>query len=158
MDAYVRDGTYAATNYGTVNSLVVKNSSSGYTRTSYLQFDVSAFSSPVSEAKIRLVPTYVGAASNVNAIAVATGNWTETDIVWNNKPSTGTVIGDWTGMAVGVPVEINVTAQVNAAITAGDSLSLTVYNPSSTGNNGDVVYGSKEQMLASACPVLAIIQ
>ncbi|WP_342555864.1 polysaccharide lyase family 8 super-sandwich domain-containing protein [Paenibacillus sp. FSL R7-0652] len=157
-DAYVRDGTYAATNYGTVNSLVVKNSSSGYTRTSYLQFDVSAFSSPVSEAKIRLVPTYVGAASNVNAIAVATGNWTETDIVWNNKPSTGTVIGDWTGMAVGVPVEINVTAQVNAAITAGDSLSLTVYNPSSTGNNGDVVYGSKEQMLASACPVLAIIQ
>lgn len=72
-DAYVRDGTYASTNYGTVNSLVIKNSSSGYTRTSYLQFDISAFSSPVAEAKLRLVPTYVGAASNVNAIAVATG-------------------------------------------------------------------------------------
>ncbi|MNC53116.1 hypothetical protein D3C75_1025030 [compost metagenome] len=104
------------------------------------------------------MPTYVGAASNVNAVAVATGDWTETGIVWNNKPAAGTVIGDWTGMAVGVPVVIDVTAQVNAAITAGGSLSLTVYAPSNTGSNGDVIYGSKEQTSASASPVLDISQ
>ncbi|WP_341347167.1 polysaccharide lyase family 8 super-sandwich domain-containing protein [Paenibacillus sp. FSL H3-0469] len=157
-DAYVRDGTYASTNYGTVNSLVIKNSSSGYTRTSYLQFDISAFSSPVAEAKLRLVPTYVGAASNVNAIAVATGGWTETGIVWNNKSAAGSVIDEWAGMAVGVPVEIDVTAQVNEAIPSGGSLSFMVYAPSNTGSNGDVIYGSKEQTLDSASPVLAIRQ
>lgn len=157
-DAYVRDGTYASTNYGTATSLVIKNSTSGYNRTSYLRFDLSSFSSPVSEAKIRLVPTYVGAVSNVNAMAVVTGDWTETGVVWNNKPVTGTVIADWTGMAANIPVEIDVTAQVNATITVGGSLSLTVYGPSNTGSNGDVIYGSKEQTLASASPVLAISQ
>lgn len=61
-------------------------------------------------------------------------------------------------MAVGVPVEIDVTAQVNEAIPSGGSLSFMVYAPSNTGSNGDVIYGSKEQTLDSASPVLAIRQ
>ncbi|MNN01304.1 hypothetical protein D3C81_1139180 [compost metagenome] len=156
-DSYVRDGSYSGTNYGSATSLVTKNSSSGYTRTVYLSFDLSAYTAAVSEAKVRLVPTYVGAAGNVNVIAAATGAWMENSIVWNNKPVVGAEIANWTGMAAGVAVEIDVTAEVNAAIAAGSgSVSFAVYAPTDTGSTGDVIYGSKEQTVASSRPVLTV--
>lgn len=155
-DTYVRDGSYAAENYGSSATLVVKNSSSGYNRISYLRFGLPLFSAPVSSAKIRLVPTFAGAAGNINAMATTAGNWTETGVAWNSRPASGAAFTEWTGMSAGVPVEIDVTAQVNTALVSGQPLMLAVFSPSNTGSNGDVIYGSRQHALSSARPVLSI--
>lgn len=41
-DAYVRNGTYAGTNYGTLPDLIVKSDAVSYARKSYVKFDIAA--------------------------------------------------------------------------------------------------------------------
>ena len=53
-DAYVRDGTSAANNYGSENALEIKESSVNFTRRTYLRFDVSSVTGGVSSAVLRL--------------------------------------------------------------------------------------------------------
>jgi chitinase len=85
-DLYVRDGTYADTNFGTATQLVVKNSSTGYNRQSYLHFNISSI--PVStSAKLRVYVEGVSAAMSVQAYFDSTeDSWSETTTTWNNKP------------------------------------------------------------------------
>jgi hypothetical protein len=91
-DAYVRDGVYAATNYGTDASLVVKRQQVlDYARQSYLKFDLST----LQGARIESAKLYVngrvvdgtGTTSKVEAHGVDDDSWTEGGITWNNKPA-----------------------------------------------------------------------
>src|SRR5438270_5598869 len=52
-DAYVRDGSYASTNYGSSTALYVKTDTTGFNRDSYLKFDLSSVSS-IGSATLRL--------------------------------------------------------------------------------------------------------
>src|SRR5262245_13779769 len=53
-DAYVRDGSYANTNYGKVANLRVKTASSNYNRWAYLRFDLGGVTGSVTLVKLRL--------------------------------------------------------------------------------------------------------
>lgn len=145
-DAYVRDGSYAATNYGSDPGLMVKSDASGYARKSYLKFNFGSFGgTSVSSAKLRL---YV---STVNTDAARTlkvygtdESWTESGITWNNAPASGTAGNSVTvGSAAGVWVEIDVTALVNANMS-DKQISFLLTNEGSFSSRGDVTFSSKE--------------
>jgi hypothetical protein len=94
-DAYVKDGTSAATNFGTATDLQTQVSqTAGSNRESYLKFDLAS-ASGVTRARLRLYGRLSDATgSNVPAAvySVATTSWVESgtsSITWNNKPASG---------------------------------------------------------------------
>ena len=91
-DATVRDGSYAAQNFGNALSIDVKKSTTSFNRWTYLRFDISS-AVAVSSARLRLY----GALNNTEAknipidvFGVSSTTWGETAINWNSKPVTGT--------------------------------------------------------------------
>jgi alpha-tubulin suppressor-like RCC1 family protein/subtilisin family serine protease len=91
-DAYVRDGSYAATNFGTANPLQVKQSNAGYNREAYFTFDLTPVAGSVTSAKLQLYGN-INSANVSNLVLavypVASTSWTETGITWNNRPPAG---------------------------------------------------------------------
>jgi hyaluronate lyase len=156
-DAYVRDGSYANTNYGKDASLVVKQDGAGYSRQSYMMFDLSSVSSPVQSAKISLSSLGTRVADMTHqALLVSDHSWKESTLTWNNKPAGGEVVASWTAPELGVPALIDVTEQVNTALAGDKKLSLLILSKANYGSNGDVSYASKEHGTAAYRPVLDI--
>ena len=88
-DAYVRDGSYAGTSYGSSSTLDVKNdTTAGYNRKAYFKFVLNGVST-VMEAKLRVYGNNVEDTSNVavKAFGVENNDWSETTLTWNNAPS-----------------------------------------------------------------------
>ncbi|CAN5363471.1 hypothetical protein BH09PLA1_BH09PLA1_05120 [soil metagenome] len=93
QDAWVQGGSAADTNFGTSESLLVKNyKTDAYERDTYLQFD---FSSVDVLSKVRL--RVFGALSSVDNANVPIGvfnagksSWDESTITFNNRPALGT--------------------------------------------------------------------
>ena len=93
-DAYVRDGWYVFSNFGSQPQLIVKkvssDSYSSYNRVSYLKFDLSGVTRAPTSAKLTLT---VNADSNpatdaedVQLYAVSGTAWSEHGITWANAP------------------------------------------------------------------------
>ncbi|MEU6879064.1 polysaccharide lyase family 8 super-sandwich domain-containing protein [Streptomyces sp. NPDC046712] len=136
--AYVRDGSYANTNYGNATTMVVKNTNTandGYNRRSLLKFDVSGLTGRVSRAVLWVygsVQDSAGDHTTLQAFTTSSGNWTETGVTWNSAPATPTALGtgmvskgsDWVGLDVTSAVA---AAQASAG---GDGIvSLAVFEP-----------------------------
>ncbi len=103
-DAFVRAGTHATTNFGTVDTLVVKNSAAADTqRKSYIRFDLTGqniHSTPnaslqfmVASAWADSTPWLVYGLKNADAGE----SWGESTITWNNAPANTTSSGDGLG-------------------------------------------------------------
>jgi hypothetical protein len=155
-DAYVRDGAYAAINYGTDASLVVKRQQVlDYARQSYLKFDLST----LKGARIESAKLYVngrvvdgtGTTSNVEAHGVDDNSWTESGITWNNKPalsslqSTVTIdsyADEWR--------EFDVTAYLQAQFAGDQTATIALKDLGGYGS----IFASKE---GSAKPFIRII-
>lgn len=156
-DAYVRDGSYSSTNYGTDPDLLAKADAAGYNRESYLTFDVSDLASAPS-VKLVVTPDTVGTGGSaiVVCFAVAANDtWTESGVTWNNKPgSTGSPFTTLNGGFVsGQPVAIDVTSQAHAAAAGDGLLSIRIY-ATNAGSNNWVTFGSRNHTNASYHPVL----
>jgi hypothetical protein len=88
-DAYVRDGSSAALNFGTADPVNVKTSTaSGFSRRSYFKFNVGALDD-LDEAKLRIYGNNAEDLSliNVEAFTVTDDSWTEAGLTWNNQPT-----------------------------------------------------------------------
>jgi len=133
-DAYVQDGTSANTNFGAATTLLVKNSTTGFNRHTFLKFDLRAVST-VSSARLRLFGNLGGTSgtSPVTAHQVSDNSWTETGITWNNQPAIGTGI---TTVSVGITAqywEWDVTSYIQSQKAAGQtSVTLELQNDAST--------------------------
>ena len=100
-DTYVRDGSSAATNFGTATSLQTQSSATaGNNRETYLKFDLTTVSG-INRARLRLYGSLSDATGSnvpVGVYPVANTSWPESgsgSITWNNKstyPSGGTAI------------------------------------------------------------------
>ncbi|WII40068.1 DUF7594 domain-containing protein [Paenibacillus thiaminolyticus] len=158
-DAYVRNGTYANTNYGSDNSLVVKqDGSSGYSREAYIRFDLRGLSGAVEEAKISLT-TRAKQLSNLRhqAHLVSDNSWDELKITWNNKPAGGAIIASWDVPEVGRNVKVDVTRQVNDALAKGqDKVSFVIRSSANYGSQGDISYASREHHEKALRPSMEI--
>ncbi|MCR2805264.1 polysaccharide lyase family 8 super-sandwich domain-containing protein [Paenibacillus soyae] len=156
-DAFVRDGSYANTNYGTTNILEVKADGAGYARQSYIQFDLAALSGPVTSAKLRLTVTASGMSGMQHQANLASSSWTETGLTWSNKPAAIQPLASWNVPAAGMPVEIDVTAAVNAAVAGSKKLALEILSASASyGANGWAQYASRSHQTVSSRPSLIL--
>ncbi|UKS26885.1 DNRLRE domain-containing protein [Paenibacillus sp. HWE-109] len=157
-DATVRDGTYAGSNQAGATSTTVetKNDATSYMRESYFKFNFGGYNGTVSSATITLTPTAVSATGLQNAVDLVSDNtWSESTITWNTKPASSTVLGTYT-VSGGTPITINVTSQVQAAMSSGKKLSIRVYSVSPVGSNGGASYASSENSTVVQRPLLKI--
>lgn len=138
-DAFVRDGTYAAQNYGSATALEVRRSGSGgYSRQSYLSFNLTTLTT-ITSAKLRLYGNLVddrAATGDVQVFATATG-WTESGIKWGNKPApSGAALGKITVAGRTAKwYELDITSWLIAQKRAGKTqVSLALIAPLVTAN------------------------
>ena len=103
-DGYVRDGSYAGTKFGTATDLQVKKATAGYTRVSYLLFDLSGLTT-LSSAKLRLFGNLQASTATtgvgVSIFGVSSTTWDEKTLTNSNAP----------------PADAN--AQASATVTGG---------------------------------------
>jgi hypothetical protein len=110
------------TNYGTISRLDVDSPG----EESYIRFSVSGVSGAVQSATLRLFVT--NGSSNGPGIYGTDNSWTETGIIWNNRPASTTgVIANVGAVSRDVWTEYNVTSQVT-----GNGTYSFVFLPDST--------------------------
>ena len=137
-DAYVHS-LNPTTNYGTKGTLRVRNggtSSDSYR--SYLRFDVTGLTGPVTAAKLRVFVTDSGSDAG-DLYAVSDTSWTETGLTWNNAPLfSGTPARASGAATLNTWVEFTLATSI---FTAGNG----PYGFVIAGRNSEVVwYGSRE--------------
>jgi hypothetical protein len=87
-DAYTCAGIYANQNFGAAQNLKVSNDSPNDTCYTFLKFDLSGLSTPLSGALLTLFgSSQNGKATLVTARALSSNTWGERTITWNNMPS-----------------------------------------------------------------------
>jgi hypothetical protein len=94
-DAHVNAGTYANTNYGSDNRLLVKKASADGTREAYLAFDLSGVEGRVLSASLHFYARVEDAGGTETDVDVhgVTGSWSENTLTWNTKPAAGSRLG-----------------------------------------------------------------
>jgi hyaluronate lyase len=156
-DAYVRDGTYANSNFGSAATLTIKQEAPSYTRKAVLKFDLSSISGTISSAKLKLVPTSIGMAGMThNLYQTNSGTWAEGSVTWNTAPPNGSLLASWAVPAVNTPVEIDLTTAANGALAGGKVLSMEVESSANYGSAGYVDYASKEHSNLNYRPALVV--
>ncbi|WP_103349802.1 polysaccharide lyase family 8 super-sandwich domain-containing protein [Amycolatopsis sp. CA-128772] len=151
-DAFVRDGTYADTAYGTDPTLVVKAAAgSGYTRQSYLEFDLSGLASAPTRAVLWVhgaVSDADGTHTTLSANGV-TAAWSES-VTWNTRPALGAVVASRLVSTAADWVPLDVTAFVRGRFAVDRVVSLGL-----RGSPLAVVLGSREA--AAGRPFLEVL-
>ncbi len=152
-DAYAYDGA-ADTNYGTLGTLAVKKGGAGSNRMSYLRFDIPTWNGALVGAALKLTPGADTSLPGLHGVAKVNDNsWIESGtggLNWTNKPAvSGALLSTWTPVA-----NTRLSADVLSAITVPGPLSLCVY--STLGNDGWVVYASRENGTAAHRPQLSL--
>ncbi|VGO19233.1 hypothetical protein SCARR_01290 [Pontiella sulfatireligans] len=109
-DTYVQ-ANKPGDNFGDDTGLTMRNSSSGFARVPYLQFVVSGLTNPVGKAVLKLRSD--DSSAPVKVYAVVDNNWTESSLVWSNRPTFGVEIGEGTAVA-GSWFEIDITGYVSS--------------------------------------------
>ncbi|MGG1516609.1 DNRLRE domain-containing protein [Paenibacillus oryzisoli] len=146
-DAYVRDGSYASTNFGTASTLIVKSDASGYARKAYAKFNYSTFSgSSASSAKVRLNVSSANADATrtIKVYGTTDESWTETGITWNNAPAGTTYIGSINvSNAAGQWYELDVTSYINSQMS-DKQVSFLFVNEGANSSGGGVDFASRE--------------
>ncbi|WP_018611218.1 DUF7594 domain-containing protein [Segetibacter koreensis] len=146
-DAFVRNGSYASTNYGSDTSLIVKSAtSSGYSRSSYLKFSLNTLTN-ISSAKIRIYGRNTDNTSSItiSAYSIDNDSWSESTISYNNAPATTSAALSSAGVTdQGKYYEFDVTNYVKAQF-AGDKIVSFLIKDAST-QNKNIVFNSKENL------------
>ena len=155
-DAFVRNGSYAATNYGSDTSLVVKGSTaSGYRRRSFLKFSLSNISN-ISSAKLRIYGRNIDNTSTIifSSYGVDNDFWTETGITYNNAPAPSTSALSSAGVSdVAKYYEVDVTGYVKSQFAGDKTVSFLIKD--TLNQNTNLVFNSKEK--AANKPQLVIV-
>jgi hypothetical protein len=144
-DAYVRNGSYAGTNYGSSPSLVVKTGSTGFTRYTYLTFDLSSVST-INSAQLEMFGSLTGPQSGgveTDVYAVTDTSWNQSAITYNNAPAAAPVPLASATIAGTTQAEYtwNLTAYLQAQKAAGHNIvSLVLKDPVSS--NAAVLFNS----------------
>jgi beta-glucanase (GH16 family) len=153
-DAYVRDGSYAGTNYGSANTLVIKSDAPGYNRQSYLKFDLSQVTGTVQQASLYLTPTEVGQTNVPDRLAVGSNStWSESASTWNNQPGYSSVLSSGKVYDANTFNDLDATA----GSTSGAVTSFELLPNGATGSNAWVNFASRETTTQSQQPSLVVL-
>ncbi|KAA6439301.1 DNRLRE domain-containing protein [Dyadobacter flavalbus] len=147
-DAYVRDGSYNATNFGNAVNLDIKGNASNVSqrRKSFLRFQLPAIAT-VTSARLRIYGhNHENSNSiSVHAYGVNNDDWIENMIVKNNAPVASTPsLGYAAVNDLYQYYEIDVTSYVKAQQQSGENLvSLMLADPNN--RNTRLVFSSREE-------------
>jgi unsaturated chondroitin disaccharide hydrolase len=148
-DAFVRNGTYATTNYGGQTTMSVKNHpSAGYTRESYLRFDLATAPAAIGSARLRLfgnlTETVAGGVA-MQVYGVGNANWSESGITWNNRPapSTGVLVTKTITGTTAAWYELDLTAYLQQQKSVGATV-VTLLLRNAVAGNAQCVFSSDE--------------
>jgi hypothetical protein len=146
-DAFGRDGTYATTNYGAATRLQLKKGAVGWTRESFLKFDLTSISS-VSSAKLRLygmLDNTTAASVGFSVFASTNNGWSESTVNWNTRPtSSGTALANGTVVGTaGKWYELDLTAFLKQQKAAG-ATSVTLVLKASVTSNATILFDSND--------------
>lgn len=156
-DAYVRDGSYSETNYGSVTAMPVKNDGIGYARQIFLKFDPAATERPVSKARLRMYVTSANTTAHTTQWAIyktATSDWEENTINWHNKPAAIQPVAVASGINTSGFVEWDITQAFNM-LQENELLSFQLVS-TLTGSTTDASFASKENANGSYHPVILL--
>jgi hypothetical protein len=149
-DAYVANSK-ATTNYGTAATLQLRQGtpSNNITYHTYLQFNVSGLTGPVTSAKLRLSVT--DASPDGGSVFDVSNVWTETGINWNNapQPTSVTPLASAGVVAKGAIVNINLPLAEFSRSNGTYSFELV------TSSSDSAIYNSKQ---SSSPPQLVLTQ
>lgn len=157
-DTYVRDGTYAATNFGTAGTMAVKTEVINYDRNALMKFDLSGINGRIASATLRMTTATVGTAPNMvhNMYQTTSDNWTETGVTWATKPADGKLVASWNVPASNTAFDVDITSAAIAAANGNKVLSLQIEAAANYGSAGSVDYASKNNTNAANRPVLTV--
>jgi PKD repeat protein len=149
-DAYVANSK-PTTNYGTATTLQLRQGtpSNNITYHTYLQFNVSGLTGPVTSAKLRLSVT--DASPDGGSIFDVANAWTEAGINWNNapQPTSGTPLAIAGAVAKGAIVNINLP--LNEFVRGNGTYSFELV----TSSTDSAIFNSKQ---SSSPPQLILTQ
>jgi hypothetical protein len=130
-DTYVSNGTgLTATNFGTSTTLGVDASS---VENTYLKFDLSGYAGrKLQSATLRLGSGGNSSSGKQNIKLVADDTWTESGIMYNNRPTLGASIGTLGPTAINTSYDVPLTVG-GVAGELGQQLSLGMDSSSSDG-------------------------
>jgi N-acetylneuraminic acid mutarotase len=132
-DAFVRNGSFGSTNFGSDTTLIIKGSTvSNYTRFSFLKFSLGNITN-VASAKLRVYGynTENTKAINVSCFGVTNNNWTESALTFNNAPTTFTSMLSWAAVNNSAKyIELDVTSFVKTQLAADKVVSLVIKDQS----------------------------
>ena len=144
-DAFVRDGSYAAINYGSDTSLVVKGGTvSGYVRKSYLKFSLLS-AARINSAKLRIYGSNTDntASINISCYSVDTDSWTESAITFNTAPaSSASAIASAGVTNLAKYYEFDVTSYVKDQFGGDKVVSFLIKDAAN--QNTNIYFNSKE--------------
>lgn len=123
-DAFVRNGTYANTNYGANSSLDLKDSGTDYYREAFLKFDLNGITGNITSAKLKLY--FTSGVLPVGVSQVSVDSWTESGITYNNRPSVGTELASVSVTSSATWYEWDITSYVAGQATGDKVVSLCV--------------------------------
>ena len=153
-DSYTHDAS-PGSNYGTSSKLAVKwINSSGYTRETYIKFDLTSLQRIPIAASLRLTPIVVQTAGIHSVTALNSGSWSETGLNWSNRPyPVSGASATWLPV-VSVRTSANVLPFVLGQ--SGNSVDLCVSTYAPTGD-GYVDYASRENSDPASHPALELV-
>jgi hypothetical protein len=150
-DSYVNSGA-TTTNYGTVDTMVTKQSTSN-DRTAYLKFNLSGLNGSVTSAKLKLYVKSKSANADRSVYAVTDDSWTETGITYANRPSIGSAVTTTAVTALGW-VEFDITSLISSQLTGDQIATLHVKDPVA---NNDIGIDFYTKEFGSNAPVLTVV-
>jgi N-acetylneuraminic acid mutarotase len=144
-DAFVRNGNFALTNYGSDTTLIVKGSAvSNYTRFSFIKFSLSTITN-LTSAKLRIYGSNVDNSQNINlsCFGVTNNSWAEGTITFNNAPTTLTpVLSSAVINNQAKYIELDVTSFAKTQFAGDKVISLLIKDPAN--GNSTLQLNSKE--------------
>jgi len=150
-DAFVRAGAYSSENYGADPGLTVKGGNPDFTREAYLRFAVDEVEE-FTAVSLRLRQAGLGFGGMRYAIATTDPAWDEATITYDTRPASAEAFGYWFPEQADDSL-IDVTAEAQAALAAGEPLSVRIWATDYFGAPAQTRFGSREGDAALA-PVL----
>lgn len=114
-DTYIQGGFSAGKNYGSEESLLIKNmdADKNVTRQALLKYDLSGYTGEVGSAKLRVYTAVADAPSvGIQFYGIENDSWNEQSVTWNTKPEMEHDIGSAGLNQTWKWVEVDVTAFV----------------------------------------------
>ena len=147
-DAFVRDGSFAAINYGQDTTLLIKATPvSGFTRKAYIKFSLTDANYTVTSAKLRIYGFNKDntAPISVSCYGVDDDSWTENGITYSNAPAgTATALSTAVVNNQAKYIEFDVTNYIKTQLAGDKIASFVLRDPAN--KNVNLIFNSRDNI------------